>query len=231
MHPEKVGKSGAWGEIRHNLTRGKVVPMGDIFLMREISEFCGRGYLTEDFDVPCVFTQSIGDGVADGCAAHILITIILEFLEPGRTFVQGIDDLGVFVGVSEERVGGLRIHEQGSELGGGNLKSDFRELLGVVFAQVIGEMVLEVGKAELVFLLCAPFFVTTASAPVGDIAFGDGDAAVFKGPDDFRIGNIIVKEFVDHVAFESWQAGDFSVAHALAEVGGRRGRDGDDALG
>ena len=101
MHPEKVGKSGAWGEIRHNLTRGKVVPMGDIFLMREISEFCGRGYLADDFDVPGVFTTNVGDGVADACAAHILIPIVLEFLEAGRTFVQGIDDPGVFVGVGE----------------------------------------------------------------------------------------------------------------------------------
>ena len=97
---EKLSESGAWGAIRHDLTRGKVVPMGNVFLTRGITEFCGGGYLADDFDVPGVFTTNVGDGVADACAAHILITIVLEFLEPGRTFVQGIDDLGVFGRVS-----------------------------------------------------------------------------------------------------------------------------------
>lgn len=65
------------------------------------------------------------------------------------------------------------------------MKADFRELLGVVFAQVIGEMILEVRKAKLVLLFGAPFLVTAASAPIGDIAFGDGDVALRKSPDDF----------------------------------------------
>jgi hypothetical protein len=124
----------------------------------------------------------------------------------------------------------LRVHEEGSELGGGDLKADFGKLLGVVFAEVIGEVILEVREAELVLLLGAPFLITAASAPVGDIAFIDGDVALGKSPDDFGIGNVVVEEFVDHVAFEFGQAGDFAVADALTEVSADGGRSGDDAL-
>jgi len=123
----------------------------------------------------------------------------------------------------------LWVHEEGSELGGGDLKADFRQLLGVVFAEVIGEMILEVREAELVFLLGTPFLVTAASAPIGDIAFSDGDVALGKSPDDFGIGNVVVEEFVDHIAFEFGQAGDFAVAHALTEGAGGGGRSRDDA--
>ena len=79
-----------------------------------------------------------------------------------------------------------------------------------MFAEVIGEMILELGEAQLVLLLGAPFLVTAASAPVGDVAFGDGDAALAKCPDDFGIGNMVMEEFVDHVAFEFGQAGDLA---------------------
>jgi hypothetical protein len=224
------GKSRTRGDIRHLFTRGKVVPMGNLAVTAGSGGFCSRGYPAENFDVLFFFATNIGNGVADPGATHIVITIRLKFLEPGRTFVQGIDDPGIFVRIGEQGGGGLWIHEQGSELSGGNLEPDFRELLGVMFAQVISEMILEVSEAELVFLFSAPFLVTTASAPVGDIAFGDRDIAFFQGPDDFRIGNVIMEEFIDQVAFEFWQAGNFSVAQALAERRGGRGRSGDDAF-
>src|ERR1043166_3658382 len=128
----------------------------------------------------CFLTTNIRNGVADAGAAHIFVPILLQLAEAGRALIESIHDPGIVVRVGEERGGGLRIHEQGSELGGGDLKADFGKLLGVVFAEVIGEMILEVSKAELVLLLGAPFLVTAASAPIGDIAFGDGDAALRK---------------------------------------------------
>lgn len=203
--------------------------MGSIFLARGSTELFSRGYLAKAFDFPCVFRTHIGYRVSDTCEAHILITIFLEFFEPYRTFVEGIDYPGVFIGVGEEHGGGFGIHEDGSELGGGNLKADFRELLGIVFTQVVGEVILEVSDAELVFLLGTPFLVTAASAPVGDIAFGDGDAALCQSPDDLGIADIIVKELIDHVALGFGQAGNFSVAHALVEQSSGSGWVGEDA--
>lgn len=230
MDPEQIGKSGARREIRHGLARREVVAMGYIVLGRGTTEFFSRGNFADEFDLPCVFRTRIGHSVANGRAADILVTIILEFFEPGGTFVEGIDDPGIFVGVGEERGGGLGVHEEGSELGSGHLEADFRELLGVMFAEVIGEVVLEMSEAALVFLFGAPFLVTAAGAPVGDIAFGDGDAALFQSPDDLGIAGIIVEELVDQVAFGFRQARDFPVAGALAEPGGGRGRKGEYAL-
>ena len=146
-------------------------------------------------------------------------------------FRSGVDDLGVFVWVGEKGTGGLWVHEEGGQLGGGDLETDFGELLGIVLAEVIGEVVLEMREADLVVLLDAPFVVTAAGAPVGDIAFGDGDSAFGECPDDFGVGNVVVEEFVDHIAFEFGQASDFAIAQALREERAEGGRGGDDGGG
>ena len=153
---------------------------------------------------------------------------MLQFAEPDGAFIESLDDLGVFTGVGEQGGGGLGVHQQGGQLGGGDLEADFGELLGIVLAEVIGEVVLEVSQAELVVLLGAPFLVAAASAPVGDIAFGDGDAELGEGPDDFAVGDVVVEELVDHIALEFGQASDFAVAEALREERAGGGRSGDD---
>src|SRR5690349_24533320 len=85
------------------------------------------------------------------------------------------------------------------------------------------KLTLEVSQTELVFLFGAPLAVTAAGAPVGNVAFGDGDCALAQGPDDLAVGDVVMEGLVVEVAFELGQAGDFAVAHALAEQGvGRR---------
>src|SRR4051812_22262324 len=164
--------------------------MRDIVLVGSIAELRGRSDLADTFDLTRFLTTNIGHGVADACAADIFVTSILQLLEPDRTFIEALNDPGVFVWVGEQRGGCLGIHEQGSELGGGDLKTDFGKFLRVMFAQIIGEVILEVGKTKLIFLFCAPLLIAAASTPVGNIAFGDGDAALLESPDDFGIGNV-----------------------------------------
>jgi len=209
---QKLAESWAGRAIRQHFTRREVVAMRNIVLTGGIGELCGGSDLTEAFDVLCFLTTNVRDGVADTCAVDIFIAILLQLAEPDRTLVESLYDPGVFVRVGEERGSRLRIHEQGSELGGGDLEADFRKLLGIVFAEVIGEMILEVSEAKLVLVLGAPFLVTAPSTPIGDITFGDGDAALGKRPDDFGIGNVVVEKFVDHVTCEFRQAGDFAAA-------------------
>jgi len=212
------------------ITRREVVPIGHIVVISGGGNFFGRGNLADAFDIFYFLMTMKRESAAAAGPADIFITILLQLFEADRTFIESIDDPGEFVRVGKERGGRLRVHEEGRELGGGDLKADFRKLLGVVFAQVIGEMILEVREAKLVLLLGTPFLVTAARAPVGDIAFGDGDVSLCKSPDDFGIGNVVVEKFVDHVAFEFGQAGNFAVAHALTELSAGGGRSGDDAL-
>lgn len=165
------------------------------------------------------------DGIADAGAADGFVTLLLQLGKADGTFIERVHDARVLVRVGQERSGGLGIHEQGSELGGGDLKADFRKLLSIVLSEVISEMILEMREAELVFLFGGPFPVPAASAPIGNIAFGDGDAAFRQGPDDFGIRNVVMEEFIDQVALEFRQAGNFAIAHALTETraGHRRG--------
>ena len=117
--------------------------MRNIVFIGGIGELCGGNDLAEAFDVLCFLTTNVRDGVADTGVAQIFIAILLQLSEPDRTLVESLYDPGVFVRVGEERGSGLRVHEQGSELGGGDLEADFRKLRGIVFAEVIGEVILE----------------------------------------------------------------------------------------
>ena len=198
--------------IRQPVASREIVSIGHIVVISGGGNFFGRGNLADAFDIFYFLMTMKRESAAAARAADIFITIVLQLFEADRTFIESIDDPGEFVRVGEERGGRLRVHEEGSELGGGDLKADLRQLLGVVFAEVIGEMILEMSEAKLVLLFGTPFLVTAASAPVGHVAFGDCDVALGKGPDDFGIGNVVVEEFVDHVAFEFGQAGDFAVA-------------------
>src|SRR2546430_660888 len=138
--------------------------MRNIVFIGGIAELCGGSDFAEAFDVLCFLTTKIRDGVADTCAVDIFIAILLQLAEPDRTFIESLYDPGVFVRVGEEQGSRLRIHEQGSERGGGDLEADFRKLRGIVFAEIIGEVILEVSEAKLVLLLSPPFLVTAASA-------------------------------------------------------------------
>ena len=73
---------------------------------------------------------------------------------------------------------GFGFEEELREAGGGDLETDLGELAGVGFAQVLDQIVLEEAVFEGAVLLGAPFFVTAAGFPVGDVArirakFGD----------------------------------------------------------
>src|SRR5205085_819328 len=45
------------------------------------------------------------------------------------------------------------------ELGGSDLATDFGKLAGIVFAEVIGQVILKQGELKLALLLGAPFFI------------------------------------------------------------------------
>jgi hypothetical protein len=55
---------------------------------------------------------------------------------------EHIDDFGVFFGRGGKLADGIGIEEHGGELGGSDLEADLRNLLGVIFTEVIREMIL-----------------------------------------------------------------------------------------
>jgi len=77
-----------------------------------------------------------------------------------------------------------------SELGGGDLETDFGKLAGVVFAEIIHEVILQAGEIELTLLFDAPFRVAATGFPIRDVAFGDVDIEFVQGSDNFGIGDV-----------------------------------------
>ena len=91
----------------------------------------------------------------------------------------------------------LRVKQHGRELRGGDLETDFGKLAGVVFAEVIGKVILKAREVELALLLGAPFLIAATSLPVRDIAPGGLNLEFVQGSDDFRIRDIVVEHAVD----------------------------------
>jgi len=111
--------------------------------------------------------------------------------------------------------------EELGELGGSELKADFGELAGVIFAEVFEEVVLEEASFEGAVLFDAPVAIAAAGFPVGDVAFGDSDAVFFESADNLGVRDVIAEHAVDHVEFGVREAGDFAVAGATLGFGGR----------
>ena len=92
------------------------------------------------------------------------------------------------------------------------MKADFGKLAGVVFAEVLGKVVLEKAGFERAVLLDAPVAIAAARFPIRDVAFGDGDAVFVESADDFGMGNVVAEHAIDQVALSVREAGDFASA-------------------
>ncbi len=169
--------------------------------------------------------SKVGECVLDVSAPVSFVAFLLEFLETHRNSIQGLDGFGVFGRISEEHLGGFGVHELGGELSGGNLQASLGDLLSVMFAEIIGHVILDLSETDLVFLLGAPFFVTAAGTPVGDIALGNANAALFQGPDYPGIFSVVLEELVNEIAFELGETSDLAVAQmgGGSAMAGRRG--------
>jgi hypothetical protein len=98
------------------------------------------------------------------------------------------------------------------EFGSDELKADFSELAGVVFAEVFEEIILEEAGFECAILCDAPVAVTASSFPVRNVAFSDSEVEFFECGDDLGVRNIVAEHAVDHVADGEGKTGDFAVA-------------------
>ena len=58
--------------------------------------------------------------------------------------------------------------------------------------------------------------------PVGDIVYGDGEAAFAESFGDVGMRNVVAEHAINHVAFQVREAGDFAVASEFS--GWLRGR-------
>ena len=87
----------------------------------------------------------------------------------GGKAAEHVNDVGIFLGVGGELLGSFRLEEHEGELGGSDLETDLGKLAGVVFAEVIGQVILQEGELELALLLEAPFFIAAASFPVAGV--------------------------------------------------------------
>ena len=92
------------------------------------------------------------------------------------------------------------------------MQADFGELAGIVFAEVLGEIVLEDAVFQGAVHFGAPFFIAATGFPVGDIALGDDDAVFVESTDDFGIRNMVAEHAINHIALEVREVGDFAVA-------------------
>ena len=104
---------------------------------------------------------------------------------------------------------------------GSELETDFGEMGGVGGAEVIGEVILAEACGDDAFLFAPPIFVAATGFPVGDVAHCDADAVFLDGIGDVRVGNVVLKHEVDHVAKRLGEAGDFAVAAEFAGGSGR----------
>lgn len=134
---------------------------------------------------------------------------------------EHIHDLRILLRISGQLAGGVGLQQSQGELGSGNLETDLGQLGGIVFTNVVREMVLEMRKLELAFLFVAPFLVSAASLPVGDVAFSGLNLEFFESTDDLAVGSVVVEHAIDHVALEFGQTGDFAVADVGRDARGR----------
>jgi len=88
---------------------------------------------------------------------------------------ENADGAGEFFGFAGELFASFGSEEELGELSGGELKADFGELAGVVFAEVFEEVVLKQASFEGAVLFDAPVAIAATSFPVGDVAFGDSE--------------------------------------------------------
>ena len=78
------------------------------------------------------------------------------------------------------------------------------------------EVVLGEASFQSAVLLVAPFSITAACFPVGNVARGGCDPVFGEGFGDSGMGDVVAEHAVDHVANGIGEAGDFAVATDFA---------------
>src|SRR6266704_2805653 len=141
-----------------------------------------------------------------------IVAVFLQSADVSGEAAQHVNNLGIVLGIGSELLDGGGVEQHGGELGGGDLKADLGNLGGVILAKVIGEIILQVRELKLALLFGAPFHITAASFPIGDVAFSDRDFHLVESSNDFGMGNIVVEHAIDHVALQFRETSDFTVA-------------------
>ena len=132
-----------------------------------------------------------------------------------------IDHAGIIIDVGFGIIRARELLKENlGEAGSGSLETDFGKLGSIVAAKEIDEMILVEAVLEDVFLLHAPFEITTGR-PVGDVAFGDSEIGFTESGDNVPVRSAIHDHAIDHVALMFRQAGDTAVATDFAGLGGR----------
>jgi len=155
-----------------------------------------------------------------------VVAVFLEGVDLAGETTENGDRACVFFGRDGELLLSFGACEELGEMGGSELESDFGELAGVVFAEVLDEIILKEMVLEGAVLFEAPFFVTAAGFPIGNVTYSDADVVFLQGADDFGMGNIVAEQTVNHVALEVGETGDFAVAGEFSigmRILGRRG--------
>jgi len=160
-----------------------------------------------------VFIGLVGSPFGISCAA--IVAVFLEGVEAGGDFVEHGETAVVFLRIVGEELGGLRCEEELGELLGGGLEADFGDFAGFATAEDVSEVILAQLGSDGAVLCEAPFAITTAGSPVGNVAFGDFDIEFVEGSDNAMVRDVVEEHAVDHVALGSWEPGDFAVAGAL----------------
>src|SRR5436190_17195719 len=150
--------------------------------------------------------------VADRAPVDGVVAVFLQSADVSGEAAEHVHNLGIVLGVGSELLDGGGIQQHGGELGGGDLKAYLGDLGGVVLAEVIGEIILQVGELKLALLFGAPFLIAAASFPIGDVAFSDRNSFLVESSNDFGMGKVIVEHAVDQVALQFRETGDFTVA-------------------
>jgi hypothetical protein len=185
----------------YDLYLGHEISVGDVGFAGAPPWFCSAIDVACYFDVLFFFAfDAFGVVIATEFLGTI-IAIFLQVLDLAGEPTEGGDHFGISIRIGGEKMLGFWFEEELRELSGGELKADLGNLAGVIFAEVIGEVVLMKANLNGVVLLGAPFFVTAAGFPVGDVAFGHSNAVFVEGTHDFSIRDIVTEHEIDHVSF------------------------------
>jgi hypothetical protein len=215
--PQRGGRTGLVLRLNGGVPiPGEVVAVGGIIFMNGLAEILGTVDPTGDLDLRFIFSfDAFGIETVTERPGRV-VAVFLKGVDLAGEAAKDGDGAGEFFGVGGELFAGLRLEEEFGKVSGGELKTDFGKVAGVVFAEVLNEVILEEPFLQGLVLLMAPLVVTAPGFPVGDVALGDADAVLAEGLDNFVVGNVIAKHAIDHVAFEVGKASDFAIASELA---------------
>ena len=154
--------------------------MGEVGFVIGVSQLCGAVDVSSFFDVLFFFALEAFGVVSGTEFLGGSVAVFLEVMDLAGETAKGGDVAHIGLRIGGELLFSLRAEQELGEPGGGELEAHFGDLAGVVFPQMLEEVVLLEPGFQGAILLGAPFFVTAARFPVGDIPFGDAKAVFFE---------------------------------------------------